>query len=304
MNSITWIRHIAIAALNLFLASGNVLAGSGTHAADFLNIPVYSRGAAMGNACVSNASGAAALFYNPAAIALNGTGEISATHSELMQDLRLDNLSLAIPLRSGGLGIGITYLGYGTIQGYDVAGVATGDLSAYSMQISLGYSQRLSDVLSVGVTAKPVIEKLADYSASTITFDAGAMAQFGRLSLGLQYANFGGSLKYIEESISLPATLRLGASYRTLGASTFSVAGYKTSGVGFVLGGGLEYLYSSALAVRAGYSSQLDDNGTSADGLSLGAGLLLGQMGLDYSYRPTASQEGVHQLTASFRFSK
>lgn len=304
MNSRSLLQYLTITMLAIFLAGEAAWAGSGTHAADFLNIPADSRGAALGNSCVSNSAGAGALFYNPAALAADGFGEMSFSHAELMQDLRLDNISLALPLKSGGLGVGITYLGYGDIQGYDVAGVATGDLSAYSMQVSIGYSQRLGEALSAGIAVKPVIEKLADYNANTVTFDAGLLAQFGRFSVGAQYANIGGSLKYLDESISLPATIRVGASFRTIGFSTFSMAAAKTEGESTVLGAGLEYQYSHMLAFRAGYNGALESSDNTADGLSLGAGLHLGQMGFDYSYRPTASQEGVHQITASLRFGR
>lgn len=281
-------------------------AGPGTNSADFLNIPVFSRGAALSGAMVANADGATALFYNPAGVGRNGSGEFSFSHTELMQDLRLDNFSMAIPMKNGsGIGLGLTYLGYGNIAGYDVAGVATGDLSAYSFMVNLGYSQRLTETFSAGIAVKPVFEKLDNLEASTVTFDLGLMAEFGQFSVGAQYANLGGKLKYVTEEISLPATMRLGVSYRTFGSSSMiSLAGNKEQGEGVSLGAGFEYAYNSILTFRAGYGGSLEQTATSADGMSLGLGLLLDHIGLDYTYRPSSTSEGIHQITGSYRFGR
>ena len=281
-------------------------AGPGTNSADFLKIPVFSRGAALSGAMVSNADGVGALFYNPAGVARDGSGEVSFSHTELMQDLRLDNFSMAIPLKNGsGIGFGLTYLGYGSIAGYDVNGSATGDLSAYSFMFNLGYSQKLSNAFSAGIAAKPIFEKLDDLEAATITFDLGVMAEFGQFAVGAQYANLGGKLKYVEEEIKLPTTMRVGVSYRTFGSSSvISVAGNKEQGEGLSFGTGLEYAYNSILTFRVGYGGSMEETSTSADGMALGIGLLLNHIGLDYSYRPSSTNEGIHQITGCYRFGR
>lgn len=302
-----WSSRIAfvITGTLVFLASVAV-AGPGTNSADFLNIPVFSRGAALSGAMVANANGASALFYNPAGVGRDGSGEVSFSHTELMQDLRLDNFSMAIPLKNGsGVGFGLTYLGYGSIAGYDVSGVATGDLSAYSFALNLGYSQKLSESFSAGIAVKPIFEKLDDLEAKTITLDLGLMAEFGQFSIGAQYANLGGKLRYVEEEISLPATIRLGVSYRTFGSSSIvSVAANKEQGEGMSFGAGLEYAYSSILTFRAGYGGSLERTSTSADGMALGVGLMLDHVGLDYTYRPSSTSEGIHQITGCYRFGR
>lgn len=299
--------HVALVIIGtVILLSSAAMAGPGTNSADFLNIPVFSRGAALSGAMVANADGVNALFYNPAGVARDGSGELSFSHTELMQDLRLDNFSMAIPLRNGsGIGFGLTYLGYGSIAGYDVAGAATGDLSAYSFMLNVGYSHKLSENFAAGVAVKPVFEKLDDLEASTITFDLGLMAEFGQFSVGAQYANLGGRLKYVEEEISLPATMRLGVSYRTFGSSSvISVAGNKEQGEGISFGGGFEYAYNSVLTFRAGYGGSLEENSTSADGIALGVGLMLDHIGVDYTYRPSSTNEGIHQITGCYRFGR
>ncbi len=290
----------------LCVLATTAIAGPGTNSADFLKIPVFSRGSALSGTMVANADGAGALFYNPAGVARHGTGEVSFSHTELMQDLRLDNFSLAVPIRNGsGLGLGLTYLGYGNIAGYDAAGIATGNLSAYSFMMTVGYSQKLSEALSAGVAVKPVFEKLDDVEANTVTFDLGLMADFGQFSLGAQYANLGGKLKYIQEEISLPTTVRVGASYRTFGSSSvISVAGTKESGENVAFGAGLEYAYNSILTFRAGYGGSLEKSSNGGDGIALGLGLHINHVGLDYTYRPSSTSEGIHQITGCYQFGR
>jgi opacity protein-like surface antigen len=305
MSASIFFRNTSVVMGTLLVLTASAVAGPGTNSADFLKIPVFSRGSALSGSIVANADGAAALFYNPAGVGRNGTGEVSFSHSELMQDLRLDNISLAVPLRNGsGFGIGLTYLGYGSIAGYDVAGVATGNLSAYSFMMNVGFSQKLTEALSAGVAAKPVFEKLDDVEAKTITFDVGIMADFGQFSVGAQYANLGGKLKYVQEEISLPSTFRFGASYRTFGLSTISIAGTKEQGEGLALGGGIEYAYNSMLTFRAGYGGSLEQNTNASDGIALGLGLSIDHVGLDYTYRPSSTNEGIHQITGCYRFGR
>ena len=307
VRSVSLRNQAILFALLVFVAAANsARAGAGTSSAEFLKIPVFSRGTALSGTLVASADGACALFYNPAGIARHGSGELTLSHTELLQDLRLDNISFALPLKGGsGLGFGITYLGYGSIAGYDASGAATGNLSAYSLAFDIGYSQRVSEVLSAGIAAKPIFEKLDEVNASTITFDIGLMADLGQFTFGAQYANLGGRLRYVQEEVGLPSALRVGASYTTLGSSSvISIAGSKEEGRGLSLGAGIEYAYNSLLTFRAGYGSSLESQNGATDGVSLGLGLKLDRFDLDYSFQPSTTNEGVHQITGSYRFGR
>jgi hypothetical protein len=286
---------------SISILTGPVFAGSGTTSADILNIPVYSRGSSFSGAGVAIARGTGALYYNPAGIG-NGPTEVSVTHTELLQDLRLDNLSASWQLgNKTGIGLGVTYLGYGNIQGYSNSATPTGQISAYSMVTSVGVSHRISPSLSFGLTAKPIFERLDKNTANTVTFDFGLLANSGPFSLGIEYANFGGSLKFLEESVKLPTALRVGAAYSApLTGYTFSLAATRRVGDQVELGGGVEYSYSQMLAFRLGYGSTLGANSSSLDGFAAGIGLKIDQVGLDYTYRPSDTQEGIHQITAAY----
>jgi hypothetical protein len=287
----------------LFVSSG-LFAQAGTSGGDFLRISAYSRGSAVGGAWVAVAEGAGALHYNPAGVGRNGAGEFTLTHSALFQDLKLENLSVTYPLRNGsGIGIGVSYLGYGSIEGYDISGSPTGLLSAYSLLLTVAYSQRLTDNLSIGLAVKPVLERLADHSARTVTADLGVIADLGQFSVGAQLANLRGSLTFVNDRVSLPRTLRVGVAYRSLGTgSLISLGGARESDGRYAVCSGVEYRYSHNLTLRAGYGSSLGEQGSASEGFSFGAGLNINPIAFDYSFRPSGTLNSVHQITASYHF--
>jgi hypothetical protein len=296
---------LAVTLVFMFVSS-SLVAGTGGASGDFLKISAYSRGMAMGGAWVAVAEGAGALYYNPAGVGQKGIGELSVSHSELLQDLKLENFSAAFPLFGGsGVGLGVNYLGYGSIAGYDASGNSTGDVSAYSLLLAIGFSQRLNSNLSLGMVVKPVFERLGSYSTHTVTTDFGLIADLGQFSFGAQIANWGGSIKYVIDKISLPTTLRAGIAYRTFGTgSVISLGGSRDSEGRYALNSGIEYHYSQNLTLRSGYSSTLQNQSNAGDGISLGLGLNIQSIGVDYSYRPSGSLESAHQLTIAYRFGK
>jgi hypothetical protein len=289
---------------SLFFVS-TLWAGAGTSSADFLKISAFSRGTAVGGAWQAVAEGTGALYYNPAGVGRSGVGEFSLSHSELYQDLKLENFSVAIPLHSGsGLGVGVSYLGYGSIDGYDISGNATGSVSAYSLLVTAAYSQRLNDNLSVGLAVKPIFERLASYTASTVTADFGVIADWGSFSAGAHVANLGGAMKFMKESVNLPTTLGIGAAYKTISGTILSVGAVRDNDGGYSLSSGIEYRCNQNLSLRGGYSSVLQSQATASTGLSFGLGLNVSSLGIDYSYAPSGALDGIHQITASYRFSK
>jgi opacity protein-like surface antigen len=295
---ILWATILAICTFGL------TYAGNGTNSGEFLRIPTYSQGSSLGGSYVALAEGNGALFFNPAGIGRSGFTEFSLSHSDLYQDLRLENLSVTIPFAGGyGLGLSTTYLGYGSIAGYDVDGNSTGDLSAYSAVFTLGLSHQFSDLVSLGVAIKPVFEELAGYSARTVAFDAGVLLDWGRVAVGAQYANLGGGLRFLAEETPLPKTLRVGIAVRGIGgASTMAMAASSESGGDLALSGGLEYNYSRNLILRASYRDVLSGQGSGTGSVGLGLGLLLSPLRLDYSYQPAGALDEIHHITATFQF--
>lgn len=292
--------------LLIIFSSANLVAGTGVSSGDFLKISMYSRGMAMGGSWVAVAEGTGALHYNPAGLGRKGVGELSVSHSELLQDINLENFSLAYPLGNGsGVGLGFSYLNYGSIAGYDLFGNATGGVNAYSMLLAVGFSQHISNSFSIGVVVKPVFERLGGYSARSVTTDIGLISDLGQFSFGAQIANWGGSVKFVNEKVGFPTSFRFGLAYRTLDAgSVISLGGSRSNEGIYALNSGIEYNYNRNLTIRTGYSSTLQNQSNAGDGISFGVGLNVQSIGIDYSYRPSGSLDGVHQITAAYRFDR
>lgn len=301
-------RHLCfLTILTLLLAAaGSLEAGDGTNSGNFLRIPVSSRGSALNDAYTALAEGTAALFYNPAGIAGVERTEFSVTHTELYQDLRLENASVAVPLGGGyGLGLATTYMGYGEIAGYDANGNSTGGLTAYSTVVTIGLSRKFSDIFAVGVAVKPIFEELGGYTARTVAYDLGVSLDWGRFALGAQVANLGGGLEYIDESTSLPRSFRTGIAYRSLGgASTVGAAFTMETGGDLELSGGAEYSYNQSLVFRASYCGSVSGKSSGGSALGLGVGLNLNPLRIDYSYRPAGDLNETHQITATFHIGR
>ena len=124
----------------VLISAANTLAqGSGTSAADFLNIGVSAKSSATGGAFSAIADGPMSSFYNPAGLSSIGNYQIAGMHTEWFQDLRYEYLGCGLPLSTwGGLGLSFSYLSYGTISGYSETGTSTGSIAAHDMALKIG----------------------------------------------------------------------------------------------------------------------------------------------------------------------
>ncbi|HEX9950977.1 MAG TPA: PorV/PorQ family protein [Rubricoccaceae bacterium] len=190
--------------------------------------------------------------------------------------------------------------------------------SAADNALFLSYARGLSDRLAVGATAKIVRRGIGEFaSAWGYSLDVGAQAQLGRVRVGANLQDVTGMLQAwsVDESrftaldeSSRPVGLteyvrpvaRLGASTEFALGASFALTAAADLDLGFdgeranvldVAGVSLrprvggELLYRDRLAFRAGISEVTSnaDYGTQVTP-SVGAGLKLGQLDVDYSF--------------------
>ncbi len=199
---------IALLLAILFCGSIEIFAQSrtGTTAASFLTIGTGARGQALGHAYTALATGADALFWNPAGAARSydthsSAGSIFLSHSRWLADISYNAASIVVPV-------------YGDrILGLSVAGVNYGDMvvrtiafpegsgetfRANDFSIGLSYAQPLTNSFYFGATAKHVRQQIRDMTASTIGFDIGFVFQseyLRGLTLAASIQNFGGKMQ-------------------------------------------------------------------------------------------------------------
>ncbi|MXW84072.1 MAG: PorV/PorQ family protein [Rhodothermaceae bacterium] len=178
---------------------------SGTTAAAFLTIGTGARGQSLGHAYTALATGADALFWNPAGAARtygdHSSGSVFLSHSRWFADITYNAAATVIPVSGDRvLGLSVAAVNYGTMIVRTVAfPEGTGEtFRANDFSLGLSYAQPLTESFYFGGTAKYVRQQIRDMHASTVGFDVGFVLQSGYLGglvLAASIQNFGGKMQ-------------------------------------------------------------------------------------------------------------
>ncbi len=296
----------------------------GTTSMQFLKVMPCARATAMGDAYSVLASGAEAVFWNPASITPKNSLEFSNTYMQWMNDTRIEALSASYSLGNiGSVGVLFQYVDYGKFDeairdaqyANDITPFLTGStFRPYAMVVGVSYAAKLTDKFSTGVGAKFAVESLyggktvramtskgvyedVSTTGSGVSFDFGMHYNTGYKSIQLAIAlqNFGPDVEYAKDKNSIPMQFRWGLAANLLGKDAIVMENHENRiGVAFDLFQpndyaqqehlGLEYEFKETFAVRVGYKFNYD-----SEGLSFGAGVkwpisTLADITIDYSY--------------------
>lgn len=171
----------------------------GSSAFKFLNIQTDAHGAALGG-LAAQASGASALFWNPAGIAGSEGIGVSAGMTQWLVETQVMNVGVVMPMMGGTIGLSLVSVDYGDIMKSGWAGTTEfvfepnqGSFSATDMSLQASYGKSLSDKFSLGATAKMISQSIDDVSISGLAFDIGTQFNTGYrgISMGAVVSNFG-----------------------------------------------------------------------------------------------------------------
>ena len=172
----------------------------GSSAFKFLNIQTDAHGAALGG-LAAQASGANALFWNPAGIAGSEGMGVSAGMTQWLVETQVMNAGFVMPMMGGTLGLSLVSVNYGDIMksgwgeesGQFIFQPNQGSFSATDMSLQASYGKSLSDKFSLGATAKMISQNIDDVSISGLAFDIGTQFNTGYrgISMGAVVSNFG-----------------------------------------------------------------------------------------------------------------
>ncbi len=173
----------------------------GTTAANFLNVPVGGKAAAMGGAYTAVADDPTALFWNPGAISRGTGSDVYTSMTGYFVDAKhtwFGGQYMLTP--SDAIGVSLNSLSYGdweevtTVERPD----GTGEYwQASDMALTLSYARNLTDRFSIGGSVKYIYQQIFNEKASTFAVDLGLLftTRFNGLQIGTSIRNFGGSLQ-------------------------------------------------------------------------------------------------------------
>ena len=171
----------------------------------FLNLVSSPRQAALGGKVVTNydydvTSG----LYNPATINVEMDNQLALNYSSYLGGISYGTAAYAYTWdrRVQTFHIGMTYINYGSFDGYDLNGVSTGTFTGNEAALSMGYAKQLgrSDFYG-GINVKFITSKIEQYNSLGGAIDLGIMYINEKLdfhaslvvrNLGTQFTTYAG----------------------------------------------------------------------------------------------------------------
>jgi hypothetical protein len=290
------------AALALLLFSPALcLAAAGKEGFQFLAEPGGVRSAAMGGAGSSLGGDPESVFLNPGLLSSVRAREAALSHAGRPEGVSDAGAAYVHPLEEGALAFRAWSRSYGDIPGYDGTGGTAAAYGARETLFSAGYGRSFRG-WGMGAALKQAQQSIAGRSAGVLALDAGLLRPWSGtpLSFSLGVRNLGPKASPGEEKAPLPRSLEAGVGAKLFsGALLLALEGEGGSDAGTVWKAGVEAWAYNVVAVRAGFDGARE----AGDGFSLGLGMKLKDLRVDYSFSPMGEALGaVQRVGISFRF--
>lgn len=210
--------------LALIMAASVAVAQDGTTAYEFLNVPTSSHVYALGGANISIIDDDVNLIeQNPGLLGAEYEMQAGLNYMRYLGGSNFMGARFAAPAgERGAWAVGLQYFGYGSIDGYDEQGNATGaSFNPSDIAFSFTYAHDISDRWRGGITLKFVHSSYEIYKALAICADLGVNyynpdADF---SFSVVAKNLGGQVKRFNDHYDrLPWDIQVGFS-KSLGST-------------------------------------------------------------------------------------
>ncbi len=181
----------------------------------FLELPTSSHVAALGGCNITVVDPDLTISdQNPALLCAEMAGQVSLSYMNYVSDINLGYVGYAGRVRQeGGWSVSARYVDYGTFDGYDASGYATGTFSAKDMAFSGGIGLPINNRWRVGAAARFLYSSYDCYTAMALSVDVGLnyYNEVSGRSFSVALTNLGGQLKTFDDrSYSLPTQLTVG----------------------------------------------------------------------------------------------
>lgn len=300
---------------------------TGTTGFQFLKIAPDARSASLGESYTATANDPAAMFWNPAGIAKTDSLDwlLTGGHAAYFGGINLQHVALVKKIGyESYLGVGVVYLNSGDMDvTTEFQPFGTGQsFRAINMATGITYAQRLTENFNFGVTAKYILESMADIKVDALVFDFGFQYDVGiantRFAVGISNFGFNSTPKgEIEvttlagtktvssfEEIAVPAVFRLGFAWDMIKKSSHLLTmctqlNHPTDN-NETLGLGAEYTWRNILVFRTGYLLGTDEKGLPSFGFGINMKRRFGSIMLDYGFVQKNILGATHRLTLGF----
>lgn len=278
-------------------------ADGGVHSMTILGMPITPRAVALGEAMATIDRDPAAMWYNAAGLAGLKTNAFTVTAAQRFAQTQLVGAAAAFPTDIAAFGVAVRAFNAGTIEGRQEGEPVGGRIRAYQLVLEGGGAIQLATHWRWGGSLFYAQETLGQETQASVGINSGMQFPevFGRLSLGGGVRNLGTRSNFDEQFKGFlpPAYGYVGAGFdlfrrRNLLQTPMLFRGepliVDAKVVGQVnipnqyepyFGGGIESTVNGVVIARVGYQTG-DDN---RKGLSLGAGVNVGQFRLEYAFR-------------------
>lgn len=271
---------------------------------NFLRLPVSAHAAAMGGENITMVDDDATMTFNNPALIIGVTpGTVGLQYMRYMSGC--NNASAMynnVISEKWNVGVGIQYMGYGSMKQTDENNNDLGTFSANDIAISgvLGYE--LANNLAGGIRLKYVYGNIGAYTSMAVAVDLGLNYYIpsSEWSFGLMFKNLGGQIKAYNETFErMPLDIQLGISKRLVGSPlrlslTFVDLNHPNYKLINHIVAGAEILIGKNIYVAAGYNFRrasemqiYNDEGHSSShgaGLSFGGGINLDRIKINLAY--------------------
>lgn len=270
----------------------------------FLRLPLSAHAAALGGDNITMTDDdVMMMFHNPALITGTSVGTLGLQYVNYMSGC--NNVSAAYNMlvkEKWNIGIGIDYMGYGSIRHTDADNNDMGTYNASEMAFygTLGYE--LASNLAGGISLKYVYGNISSYNSMAVAVDLGLNYYLpeSEWSFGIAVKNLGGQIMaYDEKFEALPLDVQAGVSKRLIGSpvrlsATLSDLNHLDYKFLNHLCLAAEFIISDEIYVGGGYNFRRADEmkvqegteGLSARGagLSFGGGINLEKIKINLAY--------------------
>jgi hypothetical protein len=215
----------------LFMSVSVYAQPSANSSFDFLNVPNHARLVGLGGINVSLSDRDVNFFMsNPALNSDSLDAFASASYQAYVAKISHVSAVYQHPFsKLGSITFGIQHIDYGSIQGYDINGMETGEFSSGESALYISKSHGIGN-FRMGATVKGAFSNLAGFRATAFVADIGGLFVHPKqdLTVGLVIKNLGTVIAdYRSGNSNVPFDVQVGATFKPEHMPVrFSLTGY------------------------------------------------------------------------------